>query len=97
MNKKVKTDLKPFTEQSAFGYLGPVQHIETFGYQALPVMKDIYRQSENQIDDLWEGLEAYYRGFDPEGKMDIIQLKQTDKMVDAVRGRFEQDYPEVVR
>jgi len=92
-----KSYLKPFTEQSAFGYLGPVQHIETFGYQALPVMKDIYRQSENQIDDLWEGLEAYYRGFDPEGKMDIIQLKQTDKMVDAVRGRFEQDYPEVVR
>ncbi len=89
--------LKPFMEQSAFGSLAPVQHIETFGYQALPIMKDVYKASENQIDDLWEGLEGYYRSFDPDGNMDIIGMPQTDKMVNAVRARFEQDMPKAMR
>ena len=89
--------MTPFIDQSSFGYLGPIQHLETFGYQALPVMKDIYRQSENQIDDLWESLEGYYRGIDNKGDLDIIGLPQTQKMVRAVRARFEQDYPEAMR
>lgn len=89
--------MTPFMDQSAFGYLGPIQHTETFGYQALPIMKDLYKESENQIDDLWEGLEGYYRGIDNEGNLDIIGMPQTQKMVQAVRGRFEQDYPEFMR
>jgi hypothetical protein len=92
-----KAYMKPFVDQSAFGYLGPVQHTETFGYQALPVMKDLYKQSENQIDDLWEGLEGYYRGIDNDGTLDIIGMKQTENLVRAIRSRFDQDFPDFMK
>ena len=94
-----KQYFSPFTDQSHYAYLGPVQHEQAFGFQTLPVMKKVFADNEKEIDSVWESLENFYRGFETSDQslFDVIVLPETYKYVKAVGDNFRLEQPKALQ
>ena len=98
-NALKKQYFSPFTDQSHYAYLGPVQHEQAFGFQTLPVMKKVFADNEKEIDSVWESLENFYRGFETSDQslFDVIVLPETYKYVKAVGDNFRLEQPKALQ